>query len=222
MNRKRPEPIRVMLVEDNPDFRKVIGIALAKAPDIELVSEFGTAEIALRSLQDIQDADRPQLVLLDLRLPGMSGIDALPEFKTRLPEARVIILTQSDTEADVLQAVYRGANGYLLKNSSIKDICEAIRLTMEGGAPVDAGVTGHILASLRPSPHPSSEEGILTEREIEILALVGAGLVKKEIADKLGIHYKTVDAHVARIYKKLDVTNAPSAITKGYELGILS
>ena len=210
-----------MLVEDNPEYRKVIALALKKAGDMELVGEFGTAEIALRSLQTANDLEAPQLILLDLRLPGMNGLEALPLFKKQLPEIQIVILTQSDMESDVMKAISLGAAGYLLKSSSAQQIIAGIRSTLEGGAALDSGVTRQIMDSLRMKLPDEDPEGILSQREVEILFLLSEGLVKKEIAEKLKIHYKTVDSHVAHIYQKLEVSNAPSAISAGYRRGIL-
>lgn len=212
--------IRVMLVEDNPEYREVIDLALEDETDIDLISQFGTSEIALRSLQDMSTRKVPDLVLLDLRLPGMDGLDSLPYFKTALPDAKIMILTQSDDEADVLRAISRGASGYLLKSSTLDQITEGIRSTMAGGASLDAGVARFILETLQTKLPKEEMEQILTPRELDILKLLGEGLVKKEIAEQLNISYTTVDTHVTHIYEKLEVRNAPSAINKAHRLGI--
>jgi DNA-binding NarL/FixJ family response regulator len=212
--------IKVMLVEDNPEYREVISLALEDEADIELTSQFGTSEIALRSLQDMSTRKVPDLVLLDLRLPGMDGLDSLPYFRTTLPDARIMILTQSDDEADVLRAISRGASGYLLKSSTLDQITEGIRSIMEGGASLDSGVARFILDTLKTQLPKGEIENGLTPREIEILTLLGDGLVKKEIADQLSISYTTVDTHVTHIYEKLEVRNAPSAVHRGHRLGL--
>lgn len=212
--------IKVMLVEDNPEYRDVINLALEDEVDIELTSQFGTSEIALRSLQDMSTRKVPDLVLLDLRLPGMDGLDSLPYFRSALPDAKIIILTQSDDEADVLRAISRGASGYLLKSSTVAQITEGIRTVMDGGAPLDSGVARFILDTLQTNLPKGEIENVLTPRELEILTLLGEGLVKKEIADQLDISYTTVDTHVAHIYEKLEVRNAPSAINKAHRLGL--
>lgn len=214
--------IRVLLVEDNPRYREVIALALKQEPGIQLASEFGTAEIALRSLRDKPGTELPDLILLDLRLPGMDGLEALPRFLAAAPEARIMILTQSDNEADVLRALALGASGYLLKSSTVATITEGIRTVVKGGALLDAGVARFILDTLKTRQPANSAETLLTDRQIEILALLGEGLLKKEIADRLGISYSTVDEHVAHIYERLGVRNAPAAINKAHVLRILS
>jgi DNA-binding NarL/FixJ family response regulator len=211
--------IRVMLVEDNPRYREVVALALGEQPDLELVGQYGTAEIALRSLQG---GPLPQLILLDLRLPGADGLDALPRFLAAAPNAKVIILTQSDAEPDVLRAISLGAAGYLLKSSTVEQITEGIRTVMGGGATLDAGVARFILNTLK-TRLPKQEAGqLLTERQMQILTLLGEGLLKKEIADRLKIGYATVDEHIAHIYERLGVHNAPAAINKAHRLGLLA
>ncbi|RLS53109.1 MAG: DNA-binding response regulator [Planctomycetota bacterium] len=213
-------PVKVMLVEDNPEFRKVLRLALSRDAVIELASEFGTAEIALRSLRDGSVPSCPDVILLDLRLPGMGGLVALPHFTSTAPHAKVIVLTQSDCEDDVLRAIALGAAGYLLKSSTITQIKEGIQTVINGGASLDPGVAKFLFKTLQARLPNAKAEGLLSVRELEILALLGEGLVKKEIADRLGITYPTVDSHVQRIYEKLQVHNAPAAINIAHRLGI--
>jgi DNA-binding NarL/FixJ family response regulator len=212
--------IRVMLVEDNPRYREVIALALKQEPGLQLACQFGTAEIALRSLRDEARAELPDLVLLDLRLPGMDGIEALPQFLSVAPDTKIIILTQSDNEADVLRAISLGASGYLLKSSTVTAIIDGIRSVMNGGASLDAGVARFILNTLKTRLPTESAGGLLTDRQREILTLLGEGLLKKEIADRLKISYATVDEHVAHIYARLGVRNAPAAVNQAHLLGL--
>jgi DNA-binding NarL/FixJ family response regulator len=212
--------IRVMVVEDHPEYREVIGLALKKESDLELISEFGTTERALRSLQDMSTRQVPDIILLDLNLPGMSGLNAIPYFGKSIPDAKIIILSQSDQEADVLQAISLGAAGYLLKSSTVAKITEGIRSVMEGGAPIDASVAKYILNTLKNAPAKTGETPTLSEREMEILTLLAKGHSKKEIADQLDIGVSTVVTHVSHIYEKLNVVNAPSAIDQAHRLGL--
>ena len=214
--------IRVMLVEDNPRFRESIALALEEAPNIKLIGQYGTAEIALRNLKASQPAESPHLILLDLRLPGMDGLTALPQFLKASPEVKIMILTQSDNEADVLRAISLGAAGYLLKSSTVDTTIEGIHNVMEGGASIDAGVARFVLDSLQTRLPKEDSEGVLTPRQLEILTLLSEGLLKKEIADRLSISYATVDEHVDHIYRRLGVRNAPSAVNQGHLLGLFS
>jgi two-component system nitrate/nitrite response regulator NarL len=213
--------IRVTLVEDHPSYRETVGLALEGEADMKLVGEFGTAERALRQLGIERGRIQADVILLDLNLPGMSGLEAIPLCKAAVPDAKVIVLTQSDREADVLRAIASGASGYLLKSSTVKQITEGIRTVVAGGASLDANVAHFILDTLRATLPEKDAEDLLTPREMEVLNLLSEGLAKKEIADKLGISPTTVVTHVSHIYEKLQVQNAPGAVAKAFGAGIL-
>ena len=142
------QTIRITLVEDNHDYRDIITLTLGAESDIELINQFGTSEAALRELKAMPAGTTPHLILLDLRLPGMSGLEALPHFREALPDTPVIVLTQSDNEADVLAAISRGAAGYLLKSSTLEKLTEGVRTVMSGGAALDVSIAGFILKTL--------------------------------------------------------------------------
>ena len=211
--------IRIMLVEDNPAYREVISLAIADQNDMTLAKHFGTTEGALQQLEAMHPDEQPDILLLDLRLPGMNGLEAISHFHGVAPAMRIIVLTQSDTPSDIALAIQKGVSGYLLKRSTLEEITQGIRTVVSGGASLDSDVAKHILTSLqRPA---SSELGRLTEREHEILELLANGLVKKQISARLSIIYSTVDTHVSRIYEKLRANNAPAAVSEAYRLGIL-
>jgi DNA-binding NarL/FixJ family response regulator len=215
-------PIRIMIVEDHPQYREAIELALADEPDIELVSKFGAAEVALRNLQDQSTRKEVNIVLLDLNLPGMSGLDAIPWFKKYAPNAQVIVLTQSDSKADILRAIQSGAAGYLLKSAPIEEITQGIRTVNKGGASLDADVARLIIQEMQTPQYQTETSTELTPREMEIITLLSEGLVKKEIANQLKISAHTVAEHVKRIYVKLNVQNAPAAVAQAYKTGIFS
>jgi DNA-binding NarL/FixJ family response regulator len=215
------ENIRIMLVEDNLEYREVVRLALEQSQGVELTKQFGTAEIALRTLQNASPSEQPDLILLDLRLPGMNGLEALAQCRDLVPNTKVIILTQSNREQDVLRAIALGASGYLLKSATLDEITESIQTVMGGGAPLDKGVAKFILESLQTRLPKDEDQNRLSERELEIIQLLAEGLVKKEIASRLRIGYSTVDTHVAHIYEKLNVSNAPSAVNRAHRLGLL-
>lgn len=217
MNRK----IRIMMVEDHPEYREIVELALSKESDMELTSQFGTTERALRSLRDREEHLEPDIILLDLHLPGVSGLEAIPHFSTEIPRAKIIILTQSNREEDVLKAIMLGASGYLLKSSTVKQLTEGIRTVMEGGASLDAKLAKFVLTTLKTKLPPSEIEHLLSKRELEVLTMLAEGRVKKEIAEGLHISLTTVVSHVGHIYEKLNTPNAPSAIAKAFQLGIL-
>jgi DNA-binding NarL/FixJ family response regulator len=214
--------IKLMLVEDSPEYREVIAFGLSDEPDIEIASQFTTADAALRSLKDLLAGRQPDLILLDLNLPGISGLEALPLFKACAPQTEIIILTESEREADILSAISSGAVGYLLKESSLNQITEGIRIVMGGGASLDPTMARYLLANQHKFNRHIAEEKQLSPRETEILTLLANGHLQKQIADELNISPKTVDFHIGHIYKKLEVQNAPAAIHKAHCLGLFS
>lgn len=211
--------IRIMLVEDNAAYREVITLAINDQSDMTMVAEFGTTEGALQHLEALPPDEQPDILLLDLRLPGMNGLEAISHFHGMAAAMRIIVLTQSDTPGDIARAIRKGVSGYLLKRATLPEITHGIRTVASGGASLDSDVARHILTSLqRPA---SSVAEPLTEREHEVLELLAEGLLKKEISAHLGITYSTVDTHVSRIYEKLQATNAPAAVSEAYRQGIL-
>lgn len=215
------QPIRITLVEDHTEYREVIEMALAKETDLELNDQFGTAEMALRKIENPKGQQKPDIVLLDLNLPGMSGLEALPWFLKYSPNTKIIILSQSDKENDVYEAILQGASGYLLKPSTVRQIKEGIRSVTKGGSPIDANVASYILETMKSKlPKPTAEVA-LSNRELETLALIADGFSKKEIADRLGISATTVATHISHIYQKLNAVNGPAAVSAAYKQGIL-
>ncbi|MDQ8183470.1 response regulator transcription factor [Pelagicoccus sp. SDUM812005] len=216
------QEIKVMLVEDHPDYAEVIAIALDKQSETRLISEYPTAERALRSIQNASKAERPDIILLDLNLPGMSGLESIPWFKDYSPDSQIIVLSQSDKESDVLDAIRLGAAGYLLKSSSVSKIKESIQNVAKGEATIDNKLAKFILNTVKSNVSSLELPKKLSERELEILKLLADGLLKKEIAAELGISLSTVVTHTNRIYAKLEVRNTPSAISKAYKTGIFT
>lgn len=215
------ESIKVVLVEDSPEYREVVALAIAREPDIELVQTFGTAEVALRYMQGLVPSSMPMVVLLDLNLPGMSGVEALPWIQKYNSKSKIVMLTQSNREADVIQAISIGASGYLLKNSTLAQIMDGVRSVSNGSSLLDGEVARYITSALKTKSAELKLDRPLSEREMEILVLLGEGLVKKEIAKELGIGFSTVASHIRHIYEKLQVENAPAAISKAYKNGLL-
>lgn len=213
---------RVMLVEDHPEYREVIQLALEDEPGIELTDQVGSSERAISVLQHREQSALPDIVLLDLNLPGISGLDVLPKLREILPDGKVIVLTQSGNEADVMMAIQLGASGYLLKSSTVTQIVDAIRTVAGGGATLDSGVAKFVLSRLQALTQSQPDEILkaLSQRELEILKLLSEGFVKKEVARQLDISVSSVATYIRRIYEKLDVQNAPAAVSKAYRLGI--
>ena len=213
--------INIIMVEDHPEYRDIVEMAISRQDDMELTDQFGTTERALQHLIDDQHTAQPDIILLDLNLPGMDGLEALKTLKKAAPDIRIIVLTQSDREEDVLNAIMLGASGYLLKSSTLQQLVEGIRNVMHGGASLDSRIASYVINSLKTKLPEHELDDMLTDREIEILRLLSEGLVKKEIAARCDIGVTTVVSHVSNIYEKLEASNAPSAIAKGFKLGIL-
>jgi len=213
--------IRIMMIEDHPEYREIVELALSKESDMELTSQFGTTERALRNLRDLEEHAKPDIILLDLHLPGVGGLEAIPHFGREIPSAKVIILTQSNREEDILKAIMLGASGYLLKSSTVKQLTEGIRTVMGGGASLDTKLAKFVLKTLKTKLPSSVIEHLLSKRELEVLTMLAEGRVKKEIATDLHVSLTTVVTHVSHIYEKLNAPNAPAAIAKAFQLGIL-
>eukprot|EP00903_Cladosiphon_okamuranus_P003672 g3670.t1 len=207
------------LSQDNPDYRQILEITIRGDEGMVSVGTYGVAEVALRALQNSKPHSTPDIILLDLQLPVMMGLEALPWIREYAPDTKIIILTQSDQEADVVQAISLGASGYLLKGSTVGQIKEGIRSVMGGHVLLDGGVAKYISDRITKSENPPGRNP-LSDREMEILLLLGEGLQKKEIAARLDIGFATVATHIRHIYEKLRVENAPAAISKAYQSGL--
>jgi DNA-binding NarL/FixJ family response regulator len=210
--------IRVMLVDDQNLVRKGVRSLLELSEEIEVVAEAADGAEAIRMVPEI----RPDVVLLDMRMPGLSGLDVLRDLagKDQLPPT--IILTTFDDDELLLAGIQAGARGYLLKDVSLADLVNAIRKVAEGGSIVKPAVTQRLLKGLeklhnefssldRPDP--------LTERETEILRLMAGGYSNKEIANSLGVAEGTVKNHVSNILSKMGVRDRTRAVLKAFELG---
>ncbi|MGB0373014.1 MAG: response regulator [Opitutales bacterium] len=212
-------PIQVTIIEDNAVFRESISMIIEGSDAYTLIKAYSNAEYAIHDLRD--EVIAPDVILLDLRLPGMTGSVALPKIKALNKDHKVIILTQSNAEKDLLSCMHQGAAGYLLKSASPEEILEAIKYVHTGGVIIDPKVAQYILDFMSTIPQATEAENVLSPRETEVLRLLAEGYLKKEISDKLDIAFSTVDYHVKHIYGKLDVKNAPAAVAQAYRKGFL-
>ena len=215
------QPIKVVLIEDHPSYRRVIEQAFEFADQIEMSGMFSAAEIAIRQLQNRNPSDAPDVILLDLMLPGINGIEAIKELLDVAPLARIIVLTQSHASSDIESAICSGAQGYLLKSSTVPEIIDAIKTVFQGGVSIDKDVAGHLLKLVQKKSKPIESGIVLSPREYEILILLSQGLAKKEIGEQLNLSYGTIATYVRRLYEKLDVQNAAAAVDAAYRSGIL-
>jgi len=216
-----PNTIKIMVIEDHPEFRETLEFVINKELDMELLGQYGNAELGLRALESMQTQVSPDILLLDLHLPGMSGLDAIQWIETYAPKTKIIVLTQSDKEKEVLHAIHLGASGYLLKSSTMQLLTKGIRDTFDGHAIVDPSVARYLLNNIRSLPLSSDNAPLLSKRETEVLSFMAEGLAQKEIAKKMEISTYTVTDHLKHIYEKLNVQNAPQAVAQAFKKGIL-
>lgn len=202
--------ISLWIVEDNKVYRQNIEKLAQQIPWVIECKAFETGELAL---QAFQNETPPELLLLDLVLPGIDGITTLKKIKRISPSTKVLILTVQDDEEQIFQAISSGADGYLLKATSTDSIIQSIEDAMKGGAPINAYIASKILSAFKKTNKPAFDYG-LTEREKEILELLIQGISRKKIADKIFISYHTVDFHIRNIYSKLHVNSLPDAVAK--------
>jgi len=194
--------VRLAIVEDDPDIRDLVHHYLRQQPGISCVIVADSVEELLRQLPD---ALSPQVILLDINLPGLSGIDALPTITSRLPDVDVLMHTVFEDPDNIYQALCRGASGYVLKNTPLPQLAAAIHEVHAGGAPMSRTVARRVLAHFKPTP--SRQPNVLSAREQEVLEALVDGRSDKQIGARLGLSPETVRTHVKRIYKKLHVTD---------------
>jgi len=211
------KPIRLILIEDHADFRESVSMVLEKRGGYHCVGGFSTMEDALEAIQGGLVAD---LVLSDLGLPGMSGIEGIRQVRALLPEARVLVLTAFTDKTKVFAALEAGAHGYLVKAGSALRLMETLEEVLAGGTPLDPKIAGMILQTFRKlSPIPEAES--LSGRECEVLQLAAKGLTRQEIADRLTLSQHSVTEYIKRSFDKLHVRNLPAAVSEAIRRGFL-
>ena len=205
-------PTRILLVDDHALVRSAIRQAL-NAPDLEVVGEASSAEDAIGMATSL----RPDLLLLDIDLPGLSGLEAVRELAPRLPDTKIVMLTVSTDRRDLLGAVRHGAAGYLTKDLSGDALLRAVRGIRQGDLPMSrahaATVLEHLTRTARSVSMTERDglDGVLSGRETEVLRLLSEGMTDREIAGALGISPRTVESHVSSLLRKLDVRNRAEA-----------
>ncbi|MEY9904952.1 DNA-binding NarL/FixJ family response regulator [Catenulispora sp. MAP12-49] len=223
-------PIRVLLADDQPLIRAGLVMVITDAPDIEVAGQAGSGAEALRLVHDL----RPDVVVMDIRMPGLDGIAATARIKAEAPATKVLMLTTFDDDENVYGSLRAGASGFLLKDMALDDILAAVRVVAAGDALIAPSVTRRLIADFadrggaaEQSPragHSAQAERIrlagVTEREHEVLALVARGLANSEIAAELVISVATAKTHVANLLTKLAARDRIQLVILAYEAGI--
>jgi two-component system, NarL family, nitrate/nitrite response regulator NarL len=203
-----PDEIRVMVADDHPLFRGGVINSLRDAPDISVVAEADSGDEAVRLASEVL----PDVLLLDIAMPGKSGITTVAELASACPATRVVMLTVSEREDDLLTALKAGASGYVLKGVSARELVEVVRMVAQGEVYVSPMLAGHLLRELsHPRAGDTDHLAELTEREREMLRLVTEGLTNREIGDRLHLAEKTVKHYMTNILGKLHVRSRVEA-----------
>jgi len=203
-------PITVSIVEDQEQLRNTLSRVINRADGFECVSTYGSAEEALEDLPK----KMPNVVLMDINLPGINGVECARKLKQAVPGIQIMMLTVYEDTDNIFNALAAGASGYLLKRTSTPELLESIREVQRGGSPMTAHIARMVVSSFRkPAATPDGTED-LSPREREVLDCLSQGFLYKEIAEKLGISYETVHTYVRRIYEKLQVRTRTEAVAK--------
>jgi DNA-binding NarL/FixJ family response regulator len=202
--------ITVSLVEDNAQLRQTLARLLNRSDGFKCISQYETAEDALKGLPQ----DKPEVVLMDINLPGMNGVECVRRLKSILPQTQVIMLTVYEDTDNIFNALAAGATGYLLKRTSRDELLGAIREVQQGGSPMTAHIARKVVQSFQKPVTSANPSENLTNREQEVLDYLSKGLLYKEIADKMGVSYETVHTYIRRIYEKLQVRTRTEAVAK--------
>ena len=215
-------PIRLLIVDDQRLMREGLRTLLELEGGVEIVGEAANGQDALNAYAEF----KPDVVLMDIRMPGIDGVEATRRLCASWPEARVIILTTFDDDANVFEGLRAGAVGYLLKDLSGQELANAVRTVYKGGALIEPTVAKRVMAEfarLHP-PARAINEGLpkpLSERELEVLRLVSSGLSNREIGNKLGLSEGTVKNYVTSVLQKIGVHDRTQAALRGRELGLI-
>jgi DNA-binding NarL/FixJ family response regulator len=203
-------PINVSIVEDSDKFRETLARVLNRAEGFRCISHYPNAEEAIKALPN----DKPEVVLMDINLPGMNGVECVRQLKQLMPELQVMMLTVYEDTENIFNALAAGATGYMLKRTSRDELFEAIREVHRGGSPMTTHIARKVVLSFQRAAPAASPTENLSPREQEVLDCLAKGFLYKEIAEKLNISYETVHTYIRRIYEKLQVRTRTEAVAK--------
>ncbi len=202
-------PITVSIVEDNSQLRGTLAKVLNKAEGFQCLSQYANAEAALDSIP----AEKPNVVLMDINLPGMNGVECVRRLKQLCPAIQIMMLTVYEDTENIFNALAAGASGYMLKRTPRAELLDAIREVNKGGSPMTTHIARMVVQSFQ-KPAATEPTADLSPREQEVLDCLAQGFLYKEIADKLNISYETVHTYIRRIYEKLQVRTRTEAVAK--------
>ena len=202
--------ISIAIVEDLEEVRDGLNNFISLSKDFKILKLFRTAEEALKDLPQL----KPDVVIMDINLPGMNGIDCIRQVKDKSPNTQFMMFTVYENDEKVFEALKAGASGYLLKNTGLVQLIEALKELHQGGSPMSANIARKLVTLFRSDQKQVPNLEALSPRENEILHLLAQGLLYKEIADQLSISVSTVRQHIHHIYEKLHVQNRTEAINK--------
>ena len=205
-------PIEIAIIEDVADYRNTLKMMINATPGLHCLACYSDAEMAIQGIQK----NPPDIVMVDIGLPGMSGIECIRQLKARLPKLQFFVITISDEDDKVVEALKAGASGYLLKNTSLSKIIESIKELYDGGSPMNTQIARKLVEYLQRPTQLSKNpyEDLLTKREKEVISLLAKGLAYKQIAAELFISIETVKSHCHNIYEKLHVSTRTEALKK--------
>ena len=203
-------PINVSIVEDSDKFRETLARVLNRSEGFRCISHYPNAEEALKALPN----DKPEVVLMDINLPGMNGVECVRQLKLLIPTIQVMMLTVYEDTENIFNALAAGATGYMLKRTSRDELLEAIKEVHRGGSPMTTHIARKVVLSFQRAAPAASLTENLSPREQEVLDCLAKGFLYKEIAEKLSISYETVHTYIRRIYEKLQVRTRTEAVAK--------
>ncbi|MGH3736679.1 MAG: response regulator [Micromonosporaceae bacterium] len=208
------QPVRIVIADDHPVVREGLAAMLAAEPDLDVVAEAGNGEEAV----SVVAGTRPDVVLMDLRMPRLDGAAATARITAETPGTRVLVLTTYETDADIVRAVEAGATGYLLKDTPRAQLCDAVRAAARGETVLAPPVAAKLMGRMR----GEANRPALTTRELQVLRLVARGLTNADIGRALFIGESTVKTHLLKVFAKLEVDDRTRAVTVAMERGLLA
>ncbi|VGO20426.1 response regulator [Pontiella sulfatireligans] len=212
------QPVKIWIVEDHRPLREQVAKMINLSSDLCCEETFSCYDEMLPLLRSKQF---PDLMLVDIQLPGINGIEIIKNIRAMYPATQFIVFTISENRTTVFNAICAGASGYLLKDASFDEILRGIRLVIDGGSPLSGPIAAMILDAYK-QPAPSSIDSGLTEHELDILNYLAAGVMKKEISSKTSLSVSSVDYYLRSIYKKLQVHSQAGAVAEAFRKGLIS